>query len=85
MFKTRWNYFFRNKMLVQHLQYYDAVLTLTIPEFAQTSQVKNTVPNKTAMTSDTCHKLPSPQATRTSEKLAANARVFTILLGSIVH
>lgn len=51
----------------------------------QNSQLKNTVPNKTAVISYTCHKSQGFQVPPTSDQLAANSGVFTILLGSMIH
>lgn len=42
-------------------------------ELSQTSQVKGTVLHKTALTSDTCHTLRSPQAPFTFDQLATNS------------
>lgn len=41
----------------------------------QTPQIRGTVSNKIDLTSDTCHKFGSPQATCTSDQLAINPEI----------
>lgn len=50
-------------------------------ELMQTPEIKG----KTPFTSDASHKFGDPQATCTSEQLAANSEVPTTSLGFIIH
>ena len=51
----------------------------------QSSQLKGKIPKKTAFPSDTIHKFRSPQATLTSDQLAANSKFPITLSGWIIH
>lgn len=55
------------------------------PELAQNSQVKSIVPNNTAVILYSCHKSQCSWVLHTSDQQATNSKVFTILLGSMIH
>ena len=64
---------------------YRSIILHKPSELMQTPEIKGIVPSKTPFTSDASHKFGDPQATCTSEQLAANSEVPTTSLGFIIH